>query len=132
MPRFVLLYHECPPDFERPSHWDLMLEVGDKLRTWAISRLPHGWEGAKARTAVLFPSCAATSLENCVVATPLADHRIDYLQIEGALSGKRGEVRRIEAGTYEAVSQNSRTWTVVLSGGVVSGTVTLQDATLSL
>lgn len=131
MPRYVLLYHECPPEYERPSHWDLMLEAGDKLRTWALARLPLGWEAARAQTAMAFPTCASTSSDREVVATPLADHRIDYLHEEGRLSGNRGEVRRIDAGMYETIGQNSRSWTVALTGGLIQARVSLHDSMLT-
>jgi hypothetical protein len=132
MPRYVLLFHECPPGFERPSHWDLMLEAEDRLRTWSLPQLPRGWEAAQAATALEFPACAPTSLETAVVATRLADHRIDYLHEEGPLSGNRGQVWRIDAGTYEAIAENPQAWTLALTGGLVHGEVTLQDSTLSL
>jgi hypothetical protein len=67
-----------------------------------------------------------------VVATPLADHRIEYLHEEGPLSGNRGEVRRVDAGTYETVVENSQLWRVALTGDLMHGEVTLQNSTLSL
>jgi hypothetical protein len=132
MPRFVLLYHECSPDCDRPSHWDLMLEVGEKLRTWAIPCLPDRWQVARARTEKAYPSCPATSNTTTVDATRLADHRIDYLHEEGLLSGNRGEVRRIDEGVYETIAENPRLWRVALSGGMLHGKITLHDSTISL
>ncbi|MCI0331767.1 MAG: hypothetical protein L0228_00910 [Planctomycetes bacterium] len=123
MPRFVLLYHECPPGYERPSHWDFMLEAGDTLRTWALLQLPRGWEAARARTAMAHPSCAMVAGENKIVAERLADHRLDYLHEEGPLSGNRGEVRRIDAGTYVSIAEKPESWEVELSAGLVRGTV---------
>ena len=35
MPRYVILQHDTPPGYPRPLHWDLMLEQGRTLRTWA-------------------------------------------------------------------------------------------------
>jgi hypothetical protein len=132
MPRYVLIYHECPPDYERPSHWDLMLESRGNLRTWAIPRLPLGWEAAQSRTAVAFPACAATSSLTAVAATRLADHRIDYLHEEGPLAGNRGEVRRIDAGDFETIRENAHMWRVMLSGGLLRGEISLQECSLSL
>jgi len=40
MPRFVILRHEPPPGSRGTPHWDLMLESGDALRTWALAELP--------------------------------------------------------------------------------------------
>jgi hypothetical protein len=132
MPRYVLLYHECPPGYERPSHWDLMLEADGKLRTWALSRLPRGWEVARAHTATQFPSCPTLAAEDSVFFEKLADHRIDYLHEEGQLSGNRGEVRRIDSGMYEIVAEDSKTWAIALTGGILQGELLFHDATMTL
>ena len=82
MPRFVVLRHETPPGYARPAHFDLMLEVGGVLRTWAALSLPAvGGEP--------------------VAAERLPDHRLDYLNYEGPVSGDRGCVSRVDWGTYE-------------------------------
>ena len=77
MPRFVLLEHRWDG-----VHWDLMLECGDVLRTWAIDA----------------PVVAGVDLP----ARALPDHRCAYLEYEGEVSGDRGTVRRIDEGTYTA------------------------------
>ena len=41
MPRFVILHHVTLPGADRASHWDLMLEMGDALRTWALPTPPE-------------------------------------------------------------------------------------------
>jgi hypothetical protein len=125
MPRFVLLHHECPPGYDRTSHWDLMLEAGKSLRTWALIKLPQDWQAAQSHTASLVPSCAAPSNENIVGAELLGDHRRDYLDYEGPVSGERGRVRRIDEGTYKTLSDSAERWTIELRGGHLQGTVTL-------
>jgi hypothetical protein len=132
MPRYVLLYHECPPEYERPSHWDLMLETDGKLRTWALCQLPCGWEAARAQTATQFASCPALAKEDSVSVERLADHRIDYLYEEGALTGNRGEVHRIDSGNYATVAQDSKSWTVALTGNLLQGRLWLHDSMLKL
>ena len=77
MPRFVILEHRWDG-----VHWDVMLESGDALRTWAVD--------APIASGVLLPARA------------LADHRLAYLDYEGPISGDRGTVRRLDRGTYEA------------------------------
>ena len=74
MARFVLLEHVW-----NGVHWDLMLEHGEVLRTWAIDS----------------PVVAGRDLP----ARALADHRRLYLDYEGEISGDRGHVRRIDTGT---------------------------------
>jgi hypothetical protein len=78
MPRFVLLEHRW-----NGVHWDFMLEHGEVLRTWAIDApvLPHADLPARA----------------------LPDHRRIYLEYEGEISGQRGTVRRVAAGSYMAL-----------------------------
>lgn len=75
MPRFVILSHDWPY-----AHYDLMLESGNALRTWRLSEPPE---------------------EEPVAAEPLADHRLDFLEYEGPLSGERGSVTRWDSGTFE-------------------------------
>ena len=93
--RFVLLRHECPDEFGKPSHWDFMLEADDVLMTWQLRRLPSSWSAALQQRAVSSPTTAP--------AIRLADHRLAYLDYEGPLSGKRGSVRCVDRGTYDLV-----------------------------
>jgi hypothetical protein len=80
MLRFVILLHETPPDSDRTTHWDLMLDTGDALRTWALSQEPR--IGAP------------------ISAEVLPDHRSEYLDYEGPVSRGRGTVTRWDAGHY--------------------------------
>lgn len=75
MPRFVILHHDWPFD-----HFDFMLEGDGRLMTW---RLPNA------------PTAGET-----VVAERLPDHRIDYLNYEGPVSGGRGTVRCWDRGIF--------------------------------
>jgi hypothetical protein len=123
MPRFVLLYHDCPPSFGRTSHWDLMLESGDVLRTWALESLPQDWQAAHSRTAVAHPNCPLLNAENTVAATQLGDHRRDYLEKEGSLSGDRGTVIRVAAGMYCSEHDSPGDWQVALTSDVFAARV---------
>lgn len=127
MPRFVLLYHDCPPTFDRPSHWDLMLEWEGKLRTWALPQLPSEWASAQKFTTAIKAECMPTAAENIVAAERLADHRLDYLHLEGPLSGNRGAVHRIDAGAYETLGESPKAWDVRLTGSRLSGHVQLTN-----
>jgi hypothetical protein len=62
-----------------------------------------------------------------VGAERLGDHRIEYLHEEGPLGGNRGEVRRVEAGTYQEVAREGGAWCVRLDGGAVRGEIVLSD-----
>lgn len=94
--RFVILFHETPPNFPRPAHWDLMLETGRGLRTWALGREP--------------------AIGSIVPAESLPDHRLEYLDYEGPISRGRGTVKRWDAGLFEILEQTADAWRVRLHG----------------
>jgi hypothetical protein len=126
MPRFVLLYHRCPRDYVRPSHWDLMLESGDMLRTWALAQLPQEWRAAHTRTSNEDCECSPLAAGNEVEATQLADHRRAFLDFEGDLSGQRGRVMRVAAGTYRVQGEAPDWITCELEGNPVVGAFRLR------
>lgn len=101
MPRFVILRHDSP----RGAHFDLMLEVGDVLKTWALPQPPE--PGVEI-------TCEA-----------LGDHRVTYLDYEGPLSGGRGSVIRWDRGTYTVERQSDMEWAVSLVGEKIRGRATL-------
>ena len=82
LPRFVILHHLSPVG----EHWDVMLEMDSALATWSIP-----------------PQHPAGNSFTCT-ATRLPDHRKDYLEYEGEISGNRGTVTRVSSGTYEQLS----------------------------
>jgi len=96
MPRFVVLFHEMPDGSTRPSHWDLMLEDGATLRTWALESQP--------------------SSKAAVWANPLAPHRREYLTFEGPISGDRGTVTRWDAGEYQIVDETETEMMIEFDG----------------
>ena len=101
MPRYVILEHDHPE-----LHWDLMLEIGEILRTWRLAAPPQA--GGPVR------------------AEPSFDHRRLYLDYEGPVSGNRGNVVAWDRGTYEAVEEAPARVVVRLSGTRLHGTATLQ------
>jgi hypothetical protein len=125
MARFVLLYHDCPPSYPRSSHWDLMLESGDVLRTWALEQLPRDWSDPHSRTADKCLGCPAIAAGNAVVAISLGDHRRDYLSLEGQLTGNRGAVIRVAAGTYSSEIELPDCWRINLASDELAGALAL-------
>jgi hypothetical protein len=101
MPRFVILEHDW-----NGRHWDVMLESGDVLRTWAVAERPEPGRDLPAR--------------------PLADHRLAYLEYEGPITGGRGTVRRVDRGEYDVVSWSESRVVVELRGGRYSGPAELR------
>ncbi|HSW45515.1 MAG TPA: DNA polymerase ligase N-terminal domain-containing protein [Phycisphaerae bacterium] len=99
---FVLLYHTL----SAKEHWDLCLDIGPTLATWQIAADPTGKADNKTHS---YP------------ARRIANHRRAYLEHEGPIPGGRGEVRRVERGTWRLVGQESDTWVVDLQGTVLRG-----------
>ena len=88
MPCCVILYHETPDDAAVDSHLDFMLQANDELLTWRWDIIPQD--------------------NQVFVAARLANHRVEYLTLEGQLSGNRGTVTRIDQGTFEPAIEGSQ------------------------
>ncbi len=101
MPRFVLLEHLWDG-----VHWDLMLERGDVLQTWAIDE----------------PIVSGRDL----AARALGDHRCVYLEYEGEISGGRGRVRRLDSGTYRVVKWSAEHIRVEVAGAQLADELELR------
>lgn len=101
MPRFVVLLHEKKEDV----HWDLMLEAGDALATWAMPPRPLPLESLTVR------------------ARRLPDHRRAYLDYEGPVGGDRGTVRRVDSGRFETLPDGR----FRLHGEQFNGVLTVRD-----
>ncbi len=89
MPRFVILAHDWPA-----PHFDLMLEAGGVLKSWRLLAVP-------------VPGMA-------VPAEATDDHRLEYLDYEGPVSGGRGVVRRVDGGTFAGAV--GETWELEWAG----------------
>ncbi|MDR0521468.1 MAG: hypothetical protein LBH00_06405 [Planctomycetaceae bacterium] len=100
MNRFVILRHQTPAG----EHWDVLLETEPALAAWSVP--PQNTGG-------LAFSCPAKKLP---------DHRKFYLDYEGAVSGDRGTVSRIDSGTYEEAAPHQ----FRLNGGVFSGVLCIE------
>lgn len=87
MPCCVILHHETPVNATVDSHLDFMLQANDALLTWRWREIPQGHQ--------------------VFVASRLANHRVEYLTLEGKLSGNRGIVTRIDHGTFEPPIENT-------------------------
>lgn len=100
MPRFAILEHDWPT-----RHWDLLLEHGTILKSWRLLTEPHPGQ--------------------FVVAEPIADHRLLYLDYEGEVSGDRGTVTQWDTGVYEG--EIGETWAVQWIGERSQGTARLMQ-----
>ena len=100
MSRFVVLEHESP----RGRHWDFMVETGPALATWALPEPPDAL--------------------HTMIAQPLPEHRLEYLDYQGPISGGRGSVTRWDQGTYQLQRRSETELVVTLEGEKLAGTVT--------
>lgn len=121
MPRFVLLLHECPNGIPRSTHCDLMLETDESLETWALGQLPSDWHSLSTPKDSI--QLAST---NSVAAERIAEHRKAYLDYEGPVSGERGNVRKLDAGSF----CNCQTpFSYELKGQKIKGKIELRQTT---
>jgi len=104
-PRFVVLRHEPGDAGPAELHWDLMLEFGDSLRTWALTSEPQAGEP--------------------IPAAELPRHRLDYLDYEGPVSRGRGIVSRFDRGTFQIVDESPEQLSIDLHGELLAGPLQL-------
>ena len=97
---FVILRHSGCGSL----HYDLMLSDGDALATWQLSTRPQSAAPGQS-----------------VRARRLADHRAAYLTYEGPVSRNRGQVKRIDEGSYECIEKTPLRWAVRLEGETLVG-----------
>ena len=96
-----------PTRLRAPTHWDFMLDAGSASRTWALADEPRA--------------------EQAIVAEQLADHRREYLDYEGPISGGRGSVTRWDEGEYTILAERgNEELTVALAGRRCIGLVTMR------
>jgi hypothetical protein len=101
MPRFVVLEHDHPH-----LHWDLMLQAGEKLRSWRLAEPP--------------------APDRLIAADPIGDHRRAYLDYEGPVSGGRGHVKRFDTGTFDWVENDEGKIVVRLAGMKLRGELVVE------
>ncbi len=119
MARFVLLLHDCPASYPRPTHCDLMFESGGVLQTWVLDCLPRDW----TRLLPFAVGRIEFALSNTIDVEKLNDHRLAYLDYEGAVSSGRGTVRRLDAGTYTTHDEGM---TFSVEGSALRGEIVLR------
>lgn len=103
---FVILEHVTGEGV----HWDLMIErhAGGALATWRLAANPIVNTGT-------------------IEATPLGDHRRVYLDYEGAISGGRGEVRRLDRGDATVHMLTTTTVRAGMRGDHMRGEIEIVD-----
>ncbi len=102
MSRFVILTHDHPF-----LHWDFMLEDGTVLRTWRLLKAPGS--------------------AHEIAAEQLPNHRLAYLDYEGAISNNRGTVKRFDAGEFQMIEESEQHLFFHLSGKKIQGDYLLRQ-----
>jgi hypothetical protein len=74
----------------KETHWDLMIEFGDKLKTWRLDNPPEKLSSQKTK------------------ATPIFDHDKKFLTYQGPVNNGKGTVEIIDEGicTIETTVEN--------------------------
>lgn len=102
---FALLEHVVSAASGKPDrHWDLLIELpgAERLPTWRLAANPAEETGP-------------------VAAVRIADHRREYLDYEGPISGDRGAVTRVDRGPCEVLVWFEDLATFELAGAKLRG-----------
>lgn len=103
--RFVVLFHDHPF-----KHWDWMFETHGTLVTFRSppgclnelqSGQPQEW-------------------------TPLPNHRLQYLDYEGPLTGQRGKVKRVFTGDFLWLEKETARLRMHLAGPTIQGILEIE------
>jgi len=100
-PRFVVHRHEASH-----LHWDLRLERGNILKSWAIPKEPPTRAGIRR------------------LAIEVEDHDLSFIDFEGGIpEGKygAGRISIWDAGTYDLISETDRRMKLYIYGKRLSG-----------
>ncbi len=117
--QYVILHHKM----DGGEHWDLMLERGEVLLTWQLLREPVAPVSSRCDSQAENPSHTRSHLP--IPARRIGDHRKAYLDYEGPISGGRGHVRRVDAGTVEFEQLTASRCVVDLHGDRLRGRYSL-------
>jgi len=88
------------------THWDLMIESGDVLKTWRLENPPEK---------------LVSEANEKTKATPIADHDKKFLTYQGIVNNGKGTVEIVDEGTciIESISENDMK--IIFDGKIVRG-----------
>jgi hypothetical protein len=90
------------------THWDLMLESGNALKTWRIDA-PPGCIGKEPTPA-----------------EKIFDHDVKFLTYQGPVNNGLGSVCIIDEGTFEILDETQKKIRLHLRGKILYGTFALE------
>jgi hypothetical protein len=106
MNRFVVHKHTQ----EGQTHWDLMLEWGDKLKTWRLENPPEKLAAQKNK------------------AIPIFDHDKKFLTYQGPVNNGKGTVEIVDEGKLKITSEKDGIMGIMeldIQGKILNGNFTL-------
>jgi hypothetical protein len=88
------------------THWDLMIEWGDKLKTWRLENPPEKLTSEKTK------------------ATPIFDHDKKFLTYQGLVNNGKGNVEIVDEGTCTIAPDDGKILKIVFAGRILKGRLT--------
>jgi hypothetical protein len=101
--RFVIHKHTQ----EGQTHWDLMIEQGDILKTWRLENPPEKLATEKTK------------------ATPIFDHDKKFLTYQGPVNNGKGNVEIVDEGKCAIESTNENEIKINFAGKILKGNINL-------
>lgn len=96
--RFVIHKHTLGKD----THWDLMIEQGDILKTWRLETPPEKLATEKTK------------------ATPIFDHDKKFLTYQGSVNNGKGTVEIVDEGICTIESANGNIIKIAFTGKILN------------
>jgi hypothetical protein len=88
---------------EGQTHWDLMIEAGDILKTWRLENPPEKLATQKTK------------------ATPIFDHDKKFLTYQGTVNNGKGTVEIVDEGICIVESETNKEIKINFNGKVLKG-----------
>lgn len=105
-----------------------MLEHEGVLVTWNLFELPEAWQAkAAAGQRPAGAPLPEPPTSEVLAATKIHNHRLAYLDYEGPISGRRGQVIRVDRGEYQVLEQTDEFWHVQVRGDRILGIIQLRQ-----
>jgi hypothetical protein len=102
--RFVIHKHTRGNE----THWDLMIEQTDCLKTWRLDNPPEKLASQKTK------------------ATPIFDHDKKFLTYQGSVNNNKGSVEIVDEGTCEIESSDEHYLKINFEGKILKGKISLE------
>lgn len=131
--RFVVLYHETPPNKSRPNHWDLLLSPPPTHTHHTLESPPDQPRKTDSYPRILIALATLTPPERWAVSVEFEQlplHRTLYLDFEGDIPEHRGSVRRVREGLIEWLEHTPDRIRFELRDSAVSPPTVLEIAAL--